>query len=74
MALVGLCIIFIFKCKCHYRSHVIRQIIEKMDDEGLMMDDESFLPMGEFIFLACYMYRTCSKLINSCTSATYGSW
>ena len=32
MALVGLSIISVFKCKHHYRSHVLREILEKMMD------------------------------------------
>ena len=29
-----------------------------------MMDNELSLPMGEFIFLVCFMHTSCSKLTN----------
>ena len=48
MALVGLNVISIFKCKCHYKSHVLREILEKK------MDGELFLPLGELYILCIH--------------------
>ena len=40
-----------------------------MDYGRWMMDDELFLPMGEFIFLVHFMYSPCNKLTNCYTLA-----
>ena len=49
MALVGLKVFFIFKCKGHYRSPVLRQTLEKM------IDREFSLPLGEFYIFCVYL-------------------
>ena len=60
MALVGLSVISIFKCKCHYRSRVLRQIMEKtMDTDGRWKtEDKLSLPMSEFIFFVGFSQLT----------------
>ena len=75
MALVILSVIFIFKCKCHYRSRVLRQIMEKtMDADGQWkMEDELSLPMGEFIFLVRFRQLT-NCYISVKHTKCYGSW
>ena len=31
------------------------------EDGQWIMDDELSLPMGKFVFLACFMYKTCNN-------------
>ena len=63
MPFAGLSVISVFKCKRHYRSRVLRHIMEKA------IDDELSIPMDEYKFLACFMYSPCSKLTNFHISA-----
>ena len=37
MAFLGLNVIFIFKCKRHYRSHLLRQILDKTMDSIMFL-------------------------------------
>ena len=50
MALVGLNVISIFKCKRHYRSRVLRYKVEKE------IESEFSLTLGKFI---CFVYMSC---------------
>ena len=69
MALVGLKVIFIFKCKSHYRSPVLRQTLDKT------IDHEFSLPLGEFyMFCVHLMYTPCSKLPNCHISTKHAEW
>ena len=52
MALVDLSVISIFKCKYHYRSCVLRQIIKKMMDGELW---QIITLLGEF-YVNCTFY------------------
>ena len=50
MALVGLGVISIFKCKRHYKSHDIGESCPKKTEPAQkMMISELSLPLGEFI-------------------------
>ena len=54
MALVSLSVISIFKCKCHYRSHVLR---DNGEDDGQQIT-ANITPLGEFyvFVLLCISY------------------
>ena len=64
MALVGLSVISIFTCNCHYKS---RDIGEDDDQQITVNYSELSFPLGEFMFvvLSKYtLYIPCSKLTN----------
>ena len=69
MALVGLNVISILKCKRYNRSHVLGQILDKM------LDTEFSLLLGEFyMFCVHAMYTLCSKLPNCQISMKHAKW
>ena len=62
MALVGLNIISIFKCKHHYRSGVLRKVPDRM------LDSKFSLPLGEFlcfVYMLCILHVVSSKLTRT---------
>ena len=69
MALVGLSVISIFKCNCHYKSRDIGD-----DDEQITVNySELSFPLGEFMFVVLSKYIPCSKLTNYFISTKHAS-
>ena len=60
MALVGLEVISIFKCKRRYRSHVYSGIMEKMMVRVKLW--QFITPSGEFMFVVLFMFISCNSL------------
>ena len=57
MALVGLGVISIFKCKRHYKSRDIGEsCTERTEPVQKMMIGELSLPLGKFMFVVLFMY------------------
>ena len=57
MALVGLGVISIFKCKRHYKSRDIGgSCTKRTQPSQKMMIGELSLPLGEFMFIVLYVH------------------
>ena len=82
MVLVSLNVISVFRCKYNYRLHVLRQIMEKiMNDGWLMMDNgQGIISFSEWVL--CFLYHIlyvhliiiiipCSKLTNCYNSVKH---